>query len=980
MLLLFSLLLPTATFAANYDVNNLHDLGAGSLRQAIEDAGDGDTITATVSGTINITTVLPDLNSVTFVNGENITISGSVGDAWDGTLEIDPSKTVSGTLPNISITTSHNEGAGLIGRGVLTLASPLAGTLTVTGSDSASGIIGWDDMNLDDITGTLDIEHTTSSGGAYGLRGLSGDITVGDISGDFLIDSQNAGYGIHSFDNLTVGDISGTIQVTTNASDGFGLNAKNRAMNVGDISGTIRVNSGKSAYGIKSTDNLTMGDVTGTIRATATKNSANAIHSYDNVTISSVSGTVHAETSGDTAYGIRAGDNLDLTTMSGTVNAIATGKDAFAIYSSGSSGIALSTVSGTVNAEAGAEQAIGIYSHGALDNGSGAATTINGSVTAKANGLAVGIGVADGMNITVTGTISATDSSGSGKAYAIASGRANINSWRTVGTANDTVTLGSGSTITGTIELGGGTNTLTLDDAGTLTGDVKSITTLTKNGAGTWDATGTIQTDSMDLTAGKVIVTVTQTDTPALAVANTLTNDGEIEIQLDTSIAGGTTYTAISAGNNFAGAGTFTFTDTLMTTHEQTVNSFTITKKSYTSVLTSEDGNLLALSEALDQASQTATGEMKNLLDTIDNSPSTAEVKTRLEELSPQGLTALPSHGVDMAQTASRATQARLAEVRTYQSMLADQDTGLDPNEPESWPLIASIGYLSGLIPRSKEIKPQGVHLRMAGTTTSMDSHDGHDGYDTNSVLISGGYDKMQNDHLLLGISAGYAYSAADYSDIGGSSSTLQSYSLGVYSTWFGKQWYADALLGLSLNKYSTVRNIDFQNDTATASPEGNTVTTKAGFGYLLVADGFGITPQATLEHTLVRQYSYTETGAGAANLKVKAENTHYLESGLGAKINRTWETDSWRIVPELSAMWMHEWVTQDNDITYSMTGMQNTSFDQTAATRANNTLCFGAGLTILSMDGQALTMKYQGDLKEHAASHSLMLEAQWAF
>ena len=80
-------LAPLPVSANTYVVTNLADSGSGTLREAINNANSNpghDTITFSVSGTINLTSALPDLTDtagVTIDGGNNITIDGggSVG-------------------------------------------------------------------------------------------------------------------------------------------------------------------------------------------------------------------------------------------------------------------------------------------------------------------------------------------------------------------------------------------------------------------------------------------------------------------------------------------------------------------------------------------------------------------------------------------------------------------------------------------------------------------------------------------------------------------------------------------------------------------------------------------------------------------------------------------------------------------------------------------------------------------------------------
>ena len=294
--------------------------------------------------------------------------------------------------------------------------------------------------------------------------------------------------------------------------------------------------------------------------------------------------------------------------------------------------------------------------------------------------------------------------------------------------------------------------------------------------------------------------------------------------------------------------------------------------------------------------------------------------------------------------------------------------------------MVASNGDLSGLMSRSPEIKPNGVHLRVLGRTGGMDTHSGYDGYDYGSIIFSGGYDRMIGDGFLAGVSGGYAQTNADYKDAGGSDSSLESYTMGLYGTWFKDDWYMDTVIAGTYNQYDISRQIPFLNSTASSDPTGYTLSAKTAGGRRYQTGDYGLTPMISLEYTRFHQNGYTESGAGAANLTLKAISSNFLESGIGGKIDRSWETDFGRIIPELSAMWMHEWLTQNRNLTVSMTGMPGTVFPQTTAETAKDAFRFGAGIRAIHDKGMSITLRYQGEIEEHASSQSLMCEAQVLF
>lgn len=585
-----------------------------------------------------------------------------------------------------------------------------------------------------------------------------------------------------------------------------------------------------------------------------------------------------------------------------------------------------------------------------------------------------------GMNVTVTGSLHATDTSGGGEAYAIRAGTSHwlTHVWTDGGAVNDTIVFGNGADILGKIDLGGGTNLLTLNGAGSMRGDVTNITTMTKAGAGTWNTTGDIQTDDLTVHGGTLKVSVTQTATPTVQVANTFTNNGDVAFGLNSMMQSGDSFTALTSAN-LTGTGSYASGSPLLDVNIAG-NNIVLTKKSYMDVVGGGNENVVALASLLDPLTATATGDMATLLGMLDSSSSQQEFNSNLNELGGVFTSGMTTLSLGTAHQMSLATQTRMAEVRAYQIMLAQQDDSPDPEDPESWPMVASNGDMAGLMSRAPEFRPNGVHLRLLGRTGDMDSHGGYDGYDYNTVILSGGYDRVLADGFLAGISGGYAKTNAKYKDTGGSDSVLDSYSLGLYGTWFHDQWYVDGVVAGAYNQYDMDRRLAGFGRTASSDPTGYTVSAKSAGGYRYDIGDYGLTPNVSLEYTRFHQNGYTESGAGAANLTLPNVDSNFLESGIGVKADRAWETDFGQIIPELSVMWMHEWLTQDRGLTVSMTGMPGTVFSQTTAETARDSYRFGAGVRALNDNGLSFSMRYQGDVEEHASSHSLMCETQFVF
>ncbi|WP_321345393.1 autotransporter domain-containing protein [Breoghania sp.] len=997
---------PATVWAATYTVSNLNDSGAGSLRDAISSAADGDTIAFAdgLSGTITLASALPSLAAVTLENGESIALVGYDGLSSVG-LKVAGS-TLSGELPaSITATTSTtsayayglntgtvtiDELSGSISadayyryaQGIYTsgdlVVTTLSGDISATADGYAHGM--WAYYGASITVGTLSgsVTATVDDAGAYGFRS-QGTMTLGTLTETGLISATANTFAtaIEVSGDLTVTDLSGTVQAIAKDHDAYGIYGSGvmGTVNIVTLSGAVTAKAtNDAATAIGGLNAVTLGTLSASGRVSATAGGDGAygiLASYGDLIVSDLSGTVSVSAGGDTAYGLYSeSTTLTLTdlTETGVVSVTAGGSDAYGIYSGDA--IKLGSLSGTVDVSAGSSGAYGIYSSGTLDDGSGGAAEISGTVSAEANGLAVAVSAAKGMNLSVTGTLSATDTSGSGEAYAIAAGTVSGGSWSTGGAYDDTVTLGDGASVTGNIDLGGGTNLLTLLGTGTLIGDITNITTLTKSGSGTWSTTGSITTDTLNVSDGTLVVNVTQTATPTVTVTGTATNDGVISFALDGTISTGT-FTVLDAGS-LAGSGTYTTASAFLSATVDTVNSdVLLTKLSFSDAFAGSDSNTRKLAAAIDANYATADAELSDLISAVEGTSTRAQANAAMDELSALLLGQRVKTNVAIAQFQTLATQFRMAGVRARQTA----DGSLDP-----MPQIAAHGDISGLFAGSPGGDPNGLYLNIVGRGGSMDSQGGQSGYDYRSVLFSGGFDRLVSDNLLAGVSVGYASTGIDFDDDGGSETSNDTYTLGVYASLFDQVWYVDGLFSAAYNSDNTDRELRALSATASSESDGYSLSAKVESGYRFDLGGYALTPAASLEYIHLHQDGYTETGAGAANQVVGDYNANFLESGIGARVSRVWRTDYGLLAPEISAMWTHEWLSPDRNVTYSLTGLPGTMLSQTLSRTLDDALSLGASLRYVTDDGVALTGRYQGKFEPYGSSHSLLAEIRYAF
>ena len=224
--------------ATTITVTNTNDSGPGSLRQALADANNGDTIDATgVSGAITLTSGQLLVDKSVTINGAGAESLAVDGNATSSVFQIGSGKTV--TISDLTI----RNGEGNFGGGIL---NGGGATLTITDSTLSGNIGGFGGGIFN--TGTLAIVNCTVSGnaaseGAGIYNGATSTITNSTLSGNA---APGAGGGCVNLGTLQIAN-----STLSDNSSGLGggvfnigtLQIGNTILNTGDSGANIS-NSG----------------------------------------------------------------------------------------------------------------------------------------------------------------------------------------------------------------------------------------------------------------------------------------------------------------------------------------------------------------------------------------------------------------------------------------------------------------------------------------------------------------------------------------------------------------------------------------------------------------------------------------------------------------------------------------------------------------------------------------------------------------
>lgn len=250
-------------------------------------------------------------------------------------------------------------------------------------------------------------------------------------------------------------------------------------------------------------------------------------------------------------------------------------------------------------------------------------------------------------------------------------------------------------------------------------------------------------------------------------------------------------------------------------------------------------------------------------------------------------------------------------------------------------------------------------------------------------------YDAPVGPRTRVGLGLGYARSTIDGRtfDSGSAATDFNSYKATAYLGHEQGPWYVHGDASFGVNAYSGTRRIVFPGVARRASSEysGQDYTAFVTTGYRLPVQGFTVTPLASLQYTHMNLGSYTETGAGDINLRIRSQSYDFLESGLGVKVSRVVTHQDGSFVPEVHAKWLHELSNPTLSNSAAFTAAGSPTFTTPGMRTAADTFNVGTGVTLLSCAcaarSWALEAVYDFHWRsDHYAAHQGMMRVTGRF
>ncbi|WP_229728990.1 autotransporter domain-containing protein [Oxalicibacterium flavum] len=559
----------------------------------------------------------------------------------------------------------------------------------------------------------------------------------------------------------------------------------------------------------------------------------------------------------------------------------------------------------------------------------------------------------------------------------------------------------------GTLILSGNnsyTGTTTID-AGTLAvnGSIASSNVLVNSG-GTLGGSGTVGAVSVasggTLAPGNSIGTLTVNGNLNFASGSTYRVETDAAGNSDKVIVNGTAtlagnVAAVTANGNYAADTTYTILQAnalagqfdgvssslafLDPSLSQDANHVYLTLArndvAYTDVASTR--NQRSVAAALQNVSA-PSAEMSTVINAVNNL-SADQARAAYDSIGGAGLTGMQRSGVGFSNNFSNQLMSRLQTVgmsRTAQSIngmqlaASDRINDLMPALAQNTVSDASPSAFSlgGGMP--VDAGRRGFWLRGFGSDQDTSGDGNAAGSRVQGVGISAGFDARVRDNLVVGVA--FSHSDADVRASFAETGETRSSAVAVYASHANGPWTVNGNLMLAHNANEMDRNITVGTlvRTAHARFDSKTVSAYGEVGYDLPQASWTLQPLAGLAVLHNRNDGFTETGAGALNIRADAQSVTSTRTLLGARA--LLDFDGISVQPR--AIWAHEFGDVNKGMTAQFQGAPAASFTTYGVDLPRDSLI--AGITVAGRAGNGLSLfaDVQGEFNSRQTGLALLV------
>ena len=398
------------------------------------------------------------------------------------------------------------------------------------------------------------------------------------------------------------------------------------------------------------------------------------------------------------------------------------------------------------------------------------------------------------------------------------------------------------------------------------------------------------------------------------------------------------------------------------------------------------NSNQTAIGNALEPFRANPTGDAAAVLGTLYTLDA-EHLRGALDQIGPVSLGAMSSLGAAESSVQATAVSQRMSALAQGRGGGFSNYTVSRPS-PYPGTLFASAEDMGALDKNFKDAgTPWGCFA--AGVATSGKLNEGNSaaglqpGFSFNSGGLVAGADYRVDEHFAGGGSLGFLLGHASLHDPAVGTIDNRSLRFGLYGLWFAEDAHANLYVGGAADFFSTNRGIDFSDvaRNATATPFGTELNVHPSASYdVRLPWGYGIlSPFGALNYDRLMIDGFTESGAGALNLKVGPQTATSAQSTLGLRYSERFIGENVIVIPYGSLGWRRELANQSRTIAAEFASGGGSPFSVQTGDISRDGAVIGLGIA-LNWESVVFKCDYAGDFRSHYQDSLFNLSFRFKF